>query len=1422
MKVLTTVLAAACALTAASAAPVAIRHTDVAPFMDGVRVESAWAKADTMVRFVTCRSLDVALDQSEVQALFDEKNLYVSAKGRFDPDQLNDDATLGLFNGDNFELFVKTEGAATYRQVCAGAREQVYAGIGRAEAKDSGVTCRVQRGKGVWIANVTIPMSFLGISAPVGTLPARFCAMRHNVSTYGRKPEDSSFAPITGWDYGLSELWAEAAFVRGGAPVRHEGLDNGCRVNLFPNPEFNVPGRCWGAASFGQRTETMPLSGEWIWRFAGKGYQILGSQPAGWKPDADYTLVVKARNFGGEGALRAIQLVKNAAGKVVEGGPVAMNIPLGPEFHEYYLPFRTSHDKPVKIILYKLGANEPDQGVEIASVRLFTGRVSAFEIRPITRAGQKVPIAGTEIAPATNPFGRTRRTLRVLALVKARPGFRELSELFAGLNVQVDSLLLSGDDQDVYSTDGDPVAVSERLEKGEYDVYMVPWRVSQKVGKELAGKILSAVKNGAGLYFERNAKPGRFAEALKEANAAEVGTDHFLRQAFPAGAYPPSRPVLNENTDPLAKIEEGRYGRGRVLMMNAAQFFLGYRPGMAYDAYAEDGLPFDALANAWLFRNLLYAANMQPEEGGTPRTRTLVYGGRRIEYGPVVDKDGFSVDWFCRVTPCEGPVLGVYDESAGVVAQAVDGGGEDLKLVWTFEDFSGRVLGKGETAVPAPPFRLPVDRLFTNFGLLRMSLTSRSDVLDRRNHCVFATGNDLARTMEDYTPAIWPASSEFGASAQPAIWRQLADVGIRASIMPSCGTAIPLACGIACGGSYLGGGGIFYGWPQKGNVRKQQYNTKAAHAALAKQAEKNARSGKRYGWVQTAVCDEPNMVHYGRADELDAHPENLAEYRARMEKKYGTIAEYNRRHLTDHHDFSTVGQALLADARKSGRYAEFIEWRNFNVDRWVEAIRILSDGGKRAYPANRMSLYDSFGQTPFSGNDYWKLLTKAGLDHSNEYSAMVYFGANPNYNFDEFYRSFRPDMRMWGFTGYYYSRERAFFMPWWCAAHRYGGFCWYNAASWTFNLVDIPSLAKTVDARDLKDSLSASGLLDGLGKLTLAWDWTSRDVAIYYSHDAMLLSYALGQETKMGEIRDSGPMHDFMYSRQGAQYAVEELLYQHDFVAPEQMSAGALGKCRILLMPRIIAMSDAEVAAVKAFAKGGGTVVADQLPGDYDELGVRRAANPFVADGIVVLGANFSETDLAQRARLRGLLEKAGARPNLVSSGADSLHGREAMRFTDGTSDVHMVIRMLGRSSDKEEETFVFPKRGHVYDVRAGRYIGEADSVTAKVPYGDACVWSVLPARPESLSLEVPETAVRGQDVPVSVSIAGKGRQVFHVEFVAPDGSCRFHMKRNVVASDGVATLRFPMAFNDLPGRWTVKAHDVLTGLATERAFILR
>ena len=76
----------------------------------------------------------------------------------------------------------------------------------------------------------------------------------------------------------------------------------------------------------------------------------------------------------------------------------------------------------------------------------------------------------------------------------------------------------------------------------------------------------------------------------------------------------------------------------------------------------------------------------------------------------------------------------------------------------------------------------------------------------------------------------------------------------------------------------------------------------------------------------------------------------------------------------------------------------------------------------------------------------WKLLTRAGIGLSQEYTSMVYFNGHDPVNCnDEVYRSFRPDVRVWGWTGYFFTKERETFMPWWFAAHRFGGFSWFSA-----------------------------------------------------------------------------------------------------------------------------------------------------------------------------------------------------------------------------------------------------------------------------------------------------------------------------------------------------------------------------------------
>ena len=278
-------------------------------------------------------------------------------------------------------------------------------------------------------------------------------------------------------------------------------------------------------------------------------------------------------------------------------------------------------------------------------------------------------------------------------------------------------------------------------------------------------------------------------------------------------------------------------------------------------------------------------------------------------------------------------------------------------------------------------------------------------------------------------------------------------------------------------------------------------------------------------------------------------------------------------------------------------------------------------------------------------------------------------------------------------------------------------------------------------------------------------------------------------------------------------------------------------------MPRILAMSDAEVAAVKAFVKAGGTVVADVMPGEYDELGTKRAKPPFAADEVTVYGTSFDDLDRAQHARILAILKDAKATPALVSSGIENLDGREAMHFTDGVNDLFFVLRMTARSSDAEGQTFVFPKKGQVYDLRRGDYLGETDRVTAKVPLSGASVWAVCAAKAEGIEIDGigadgAGQRLRREDASGTVNVpAGEdlvvglrlktdggpaGKRVFNVRLFRPDGTTSFLFARNLSAPDGKASFRFRMAHNDPKGIWKLVVTDALTGVSSERKFTVR
>ena len=1449
------------------------RYTKTAPFKNTRPVAAVWSKADILSPFINARSYDASSAQTEVRGLFDEKNLYLTIRGDFDERFRNERKDKDLFSSNNFEIFFQPQPGGHYVQLAVDDKGRLYTAYGREESKFAGTAVKVQKGKNFWTADLVIPFTDLRMKSPVKDQVVQFCVMRTNFCTWNGKQEVSAYTPL-GWNFHLPDLWAKVKMTRNGetAGMKIAGPSNCIQVNLVPNGEFDIPFKTYPNV---ERTETMAMSGEWILRATGPIYQFHSFRPVVFKKNTQYTLRIKARNIGNDGNLRIVQL-KRQDGKYKPGRYIVMNLSLGPQFHEYFLPFTTTQEYPWSIVLYKVGGKTPGSGVEIASVKVCEGKISPFEVRKLGRAGNQRVVKGTAPAKERNFYGTTALPLNVLAIINNKYGLREPLDIFENTGVKYHTLVTTGKDQDIYETDQTPAEISEFLEKNRYDVYFIGSNTIQNIGKELYGKILAGVKKGAGLYVGAHTENPRYSKLVKDAGSVSLPADALEKAAFPAGMYNPTK---KDGGTPADGMRKGSIGKGQVLFTENPKPVTGqpFKVRMAYSDAGKVMFPLDKYADAALLRlafllsgkNKVLLEKINVKDGKLVlRSATLPAGtqihwqiadkhGQKVTEGkgkftsPVMEipisvsssgkhivsvhamkDDGRTVDYTAEVFENKGPALTGFTSAETFTSRdtanfrfRIQEFAPGMKIRWTLADFSGRILEKGAFAAKEEnSFSAPLNAFYTNMGKVTVTLEKDGKILDTLRENIYVRDLDRKRIYNDYIVAVWPG---YGTDSYlREINSQLENIGIRHHVIPLSGVPATLSAGFSSGTSWIGGGEIFCGWPQKTNVRAQQFNTAKARKRIAERAEKAYTGYTKYGVVQSAVSDEPNFNRRDSSSELDEHPENVAAYRSRLEKKFGTIGNYNKRHKTAHRSFADITPTRVAEARKKGNYSEFVQWRSFNVDRWCEIIRLISDTGKKIDPEAKLSLMNSFGQTAFSGNDYWKLLTKAGLNVSNEYTAAVYFGKNPLYNFDEFYRSFRPDMRVWGFIGYFYTKTQTDFAPWWFALNRYGGFTWYATTTWGYNVVDNPTGALTLWGKELRESIEKSRITKGIGKIFTDYQWRKNSIGIYYSHESMILSYALGKETRGMEVNQNSPLYNYYYSRQGISFLLEELLHQYDFIAPEQILNGKLASYKVLFLPRILTLSDKEVAILKAFAAKGGRLIADIMPGMYDELGAKRDKAPFTEAEVTVIGRNFNELDREQKKAFAKVFAEKNVAPILVSEGIENLNGREAMHFVRGGMNVYGIMRMPGRSSDTVKQTFIFPSGSkHLYDIRAGKYLGKTDSVTVEVPNGNVLIYGHYPYKVESLAVTLPAKVKAGRDLTASVALktdSGKaGDHVFHIEVLDPAGKGRFHMKRNVTALNGKYTLSFRMAHNDMKGKWLLKVTDAMTGITAEKAFIL-
>ena len=513
------------------------------PFSDPKKITVAWSEADKAAGFVIPGKYSVETFRTEASMLFDDANLHILLTGYSRPQFKAPKRERSVFEDNNFEVFLAPEGTEnTYWQIAVAQSGKVYtaksSGGKRAQTALPGLQCSVKRDWAFWRAMLSVPLSSLGIAAPPAgkTLPMRFNFCRRNIDFPAKDGEDASFAVLDSLNYHNPAEWNTAVLSREktrDAKTWYSRSER-VRINLIPDSVFAVAKDNRLAAWYVNprdvaRKETAEFSGQWVMRCGNNAYQVLTAAVPSLEEGKTYTLRIRARQFGGANAIGAMQLRRRPDGKngYREGKSIVWRLPVTDEFREYTLHFVAEKDA-VAISFYRFGDRKPESGVEYASIRLYEGKLSSFEIRKVSRMGGKSVMPGTDMLPPPNLYGRMEETLSALAVCEDLVLTRDPLELFSGLNVHCDSITTTGNDADLYYTDGDPAAIQKKLEDGSYDLYLVGRNIG-KIGKGLAAYMEKNVKNGAGLLIANASAYGNLASLVKQGRVPEKCLEGIFR-----------------------------------------------------------------------------------------------------------------------------------------------------------------------------------------------------------------------------------------------------------------------------------------------------------------------------------------------------------------------------------------------------------------------------------------------------------------------------------------------------------------------------------------------------------------------------------------------------------------------------------------------------------------------------------------------------------------------------------------------------------------------------------------------------------------------------------------------------------------------------------------------------------------------------
>ena len=267
------------------------------------------------------------------------------------------------------------------------------------------------------------------------------------------------------------------------------------------------------------------------------------------------------------------------------------------------------------------------------------------------------------------------------------------------------------------------------------------------------------------------------------------------------------------------------------------------------------------------------------------------------------------------------------------------------------------------------------------------------------------------------------------------------------------------------------------------------------------------------------------------------------------------------------------------------------QW-SFNDSYWCDFLGGLVEYANTVDPDTPCGIVGGQAPSAFGGYDYAKLMRKI------QYIEAYNIGSS-----QAIIRSFNPRNAIPAVTSHFHqSADDDIWQVWYYLAHgNRGHIGWVE--NWFEGQTPLP-WQERVAPHYVEAATKIGPLMQGA-------EWRHDGVAIYYSHPSIQLGWILDAQAHRATWVNRDGDH-----RLGASHLVrrawENMLrdsgLQYNFLSYiDVIEKGVPPEYRVLILPACLCLSDAEASAIQAFCRGGGTVIADYLPGVWDQHGVGRA-----------------------------------------------------------------------------------------------------------------------------------------------------------------------------------------------------------------------